>query len=683
MATELADVPFSDSFSPDDESISDARPIVPTLEKPYPKAMISGLKAERVEEFKRWLDEWMLFLMSSQEEKQRVWTEEESAYNAAPESLDFEPFEGACADVVPLIAMAVDPIQARLSLAIFKQDPVTRLKALRDRFVDLIPSLEKFLEFYQKHRWRLRSVFEPRLFEFCKHGHMVFNVEYDREVAKIMTYDKTGDWNAVSRDVIRYAGPRVRGVGIGNFLFPPFYEHIQDCPIVAERLYLSYEDLKAQELSGKLINIDKIKGQTTDAKTAIETEQSSSADQNAGVFPRDMYYEVFRIACDYDINGDGIAERLLVTYHYGQHELLQLRYNWYTHQRKPYVVIPYTKVSGSINGLGIAKMTKPFQDALTSWERLARDNAYLANMRGFAVAKDAGIENRPKWFPGRIFRVNDPSKDVREIKLSDTYNSTLSERQNQIGMAEKRNGVSDYLTGRESPILGDRATATGTVALINEGTRRVEQTTENIREGMAEIDEMAFYIWHQYGLDGAEDMAFGDDKVARDVKKFFELVDAESLNGSLGISLSATDSTNNKTIQQQMRLAIMQTLMTYLERFVTSAHMALTVGQQIPQLREVIVEASKSAKQLFIDLLHAYDVPNPEKYVPDLEKILAGTAAGNGGGLGSIEGLLAAARGEPGMAVPPAGAGGPGRPMGQPASNGARFPSNIPPTRPL
>lgn len=636
-------------------SVSDPSTIQPTIENPYPKAMIS-LSKEKLDAFNIWVSQWLDSLISSHGAKQREWADEEIAYNAEkPKFLAFEPFEGSCKDVVSLIAMAVDPIQARLSIGMFKQDTMYKIKALRTDFLKYTPSLEVFVDFFQKHILKLRGVSEPRLFEYCKHGHMVFNVEYDRETYDVKTYDKTDSWKVVKRPVIRSAGPKVRGVHIGNFLYPPFYEHLQDCPIVFEKQMLLWDELKIAKASGKITNLDKIEGQSTDARSELENEQSKSANLQQS-YPSKFYYEVFRGACDYDIDGDGIPEKLIFYYHRGQSTFLQLRYNWYFHQKKPYVLIPYSKASGTLGGLGIAKMTKPMQDALTAWERHAQNNAYLANIRMWAIDKNAGIENRPKMYAGRTFRLNDPQKDMRELRLSDIYPSTLSERQNQIGLAEKRNGVSDYLTGRESPIIGSRATATSTVALIQEGTRRVEQTMENLREGYCEILEMCFYIWIQYGLDGLDEAAFGDDQITRDVKDFFNMVSAENMNGAFALDLAATDSTNNKAIQQQMKMSLMQTLMGYYSKLIETAQMALTVGQQIPQLKEVIIEVTNASRQCFKDLLVTYDTRNPNVYLPDIEAILnAGPPAGGPAQPLGAPGQPGVASGEP--SVPPAASG--------------------------
>lgn len=623
----------------DDLPVDDA----PIERNPYPKAIIEGLTEERRTAFGQWVSEWLLSLQSAHSVKQREWAIQEAQYRARPGPPKTEPFVGACSDIVPVAAMAIDPIHARLDTGIFKSDPVFRFKPLTKRTTKYVTSLETFVEFYQKHRLNLRQIASPRLLECTKHGTMVFKTVYDHEQYSVMSYDK--EWKPIKKTVTRFKGPRVFGISINDFLFPPGYQHLQDCPIVFERQKVFFHDLKVQEKSGKLVNVDKIKGEEKVERDVLEAEREASAQHQTSDHGVSGKITVWEGWCDYDINGDGLPERVAFTYHYETGTFLQIRYNWYFHQRKPYTLIPYSVANDSLYGIGIGEMSMFFQDAQTKWHQMATDNAYLANIRMFIAKKESGVEDVPKLYSGKTFFVDNPQTDFIPFKAAEIYPSSLQERQNLFGLAEKRTGVSDYLTGRESPIVGSRATATSTVALIQEGTRRVEEVLENIRIGFAEILENCMYIWIQYGLDGIEDLVFGNDKIATDVQEFFDSVHEENVAGALSVDLSATDAANNRSIQQQVQLAIIQTMMQYLNKLVEAGQLAIQAAQSgQPQLTGLIGEVMAAARRMFTDLLTKYDIRNPEQYLPDLEKYLNAATQGPGdvtasaGGAGSIQG---------------------------------------------
>lgn len=636
------------------DAVSDVANPTPDVANAYPDAILK-LEDEQLTTFKSWLDIWLDTLISEQQPKLEQWAEEERLYRALPETVVNGPYENSCGEVVPIVAMSVDPVEARLSTGIFKPDPMMRFKPLRQGVVEVSESVEKFFQYYQKHRLKLREKLTPGLFEYVKHGTMVLKTIYDRETYNVKTYDQ--NWKVVKKQVTRFSGPRVIRVPLQNFLFPARYQHLQECPVVAERVVTTMSELMRQEASKKISGAEKLKGQEQMLSNIVEIEQQVSANHQETVEQTKIYLEIFEVWCDYDIDGDGVPESLVITYHKPTQTILQLRYNWYFHQRKPFTVIPYTVTNGSLYGLGMGEMMAPFQRQLTAWHRMATDNAYLANIRMFITQKESGIEDRPKMFGGRVFRVENPKTDFIPFAAADIYPSTLMMQQNLYGMGEKRSGISDYMMGRESPIVGSKATATGTMALIQEGTRRVEEVLENLRTGLSEITQNCISIWHQYGLDGLADAVFEDDKVAKDMHTFLSSIKQDTLDGAFAIDLSATDASNNKSVQQQMQLAIIQVMMGYLEKLVNLAQLAYQAKQQAPEFADMLVEVMGAARNMFKDLLQKYDVPNAESYIPDLESFFndQGTA---GAGAGQLGGGVEGSAGQPSVPVLPVQGGG-------------------------
>lgn len=644
----------------------------PDSSKSFPPPILD-VDPKYIDEFKIWLRQWLLDLQSSQAEKLKDMADQEDLYRALPGPRVTRPYVGACNDTIPAAAMAVDPIHARLDTGIFKNDPVFTFKALKKSATDYVVGLGQWFDYYQKNKLRLRQIASPRLLECTKLGTCVFKTVYDRESYKIKTYDSDNGFAVVEKQEVRFAGPRVFGISLGDFLFPPDYEQLSDCPIVIERQRTTLQKLMKAQAAGKVANIDKIRFQVqANQRNELEVAREQATDHApARRYPDEL--EVFEAWCDYDIDGDGDVEHLVATYHMHTNELIQLRYNWYFHQSFPYTVIPYSIANGSLYGIGICEMVKPFQEALTKWHRMATDNAYIANIRMFIVKKESGIEEVPNLYAGRCFFVDNPTQDFIPFSGGDIYPSTLSERQNIFGLVEKRTGVSDYLTGRESPIIGTRATATSTLALIQEGTRRVEEVLENIRVGMADIAEKCLYIWFQYGLEGLDDLVFGDDDIATQLKEFFSQYGAENVNGAIAIDLTATDASGNRQAMQQMQLQIINVMMQYLEKLLASGQAALQYQTQMPQFTAMIVDVMNASRKMFKDLLQKYDIRNPEAYLPDLEQYLGNgqnPAAGLGGGQ-APEGGAGGLPGQPNVPALSAQGRGPAVPVpAQPGSGG-------------
>lgn len=655
------------------------KPVAKPTEQKFPPAIIEDLDEDDLNVCAQWLDGQLEELKMGHSKKMEEFARFENAYRALPQALQSQlPFVGASDDVVPVIAMAVDPIHARLDTGIMKQEPVFRIRPLTKAFKPYAEALEKWFEFNVKHRWNLRQVMSPRFLEFCKLGTMVVKTVYDREEAPIKRYSANGEGNyeVITEKQVRFSGAKVKGVALADFMFPAKRQHAQDCEIMVERLRLSGNQLRVAEASGKITNVKKLKGQETPDQNDLTREQELLSGHDSASWASQLY-EIWECWFDYDIDGDGYPEHLVAKYHQPTRTFLELRYNWYFHQRKPYTIMPYMVSAESLYGIGLCEMILAFQNMLTRMERNAFDNSYLANIRMFVAKKNSGIEEVPRIYSGRVFFVDDPSKDFKPFQAGEVYPSTLTERQNLFGMVEKRTGVSDYLTGRESPILGSRATATSTIALINEGTRRVESTLENVRQGMAEVGENALNIWIQYGTENVEDIIWPSDEVAATLKDFFSRVGEINVHGGLSISLQATDANENKQSRQQMQLAIINVMMQALEKMLALGQAALMAQQQLPAYTEMAAATMEAGRSMLIDLLKRYDVPDPEAYVPDLMRFLdaavsptpglvdPGTAGGLGSGaggdvgVGGLASLLGTPRG-PGRPVPGTGENGGG-----------------------
>lgn len=634
-------VVIEDALDLRSESVSD----LARLEgDPYPTQAILPLSRERMDMLKVWIDEWLMSLHNSHQPKLMEWAQEEADYEALPEPPKTKPYVGASNIVVPVIAMGVDPTFARFDTGLFGNE-LFQLKALRKPWKDSVESVQQFINFYFGHRLDFRRVMGPCLLDIIKHGTGVLKTVYDCVKYEAKTYDR--DWKVVKHPVVRFKGPRVSHVPLQNFMFPPYYQHLEDCPFVAEIVYTTPEDLQIAKRSGKVTNIEEVIKYTTVDRTIVEDTQAENANHEDARWVHNEI-KLVEIWCRYDVDGDGMPESLVITYHEDTKTIIQLRYNWYHHQQYPYTIIPYTLRSGTLYGIGQCKMMKPFQEAVTDWQQMAMDNNYLANIRGWVARTDSGVDEDLEWYTGKVIHVDDPQKDLRELKLSDAYASTLSERQNLMGLGEKRSGISDYLTGRESPIVGSRATATSTVALIQEGKARVESALENVRLGLSDVAYKCIDIWVQYGTGEVEDVVFGLDAVADNVKTFFSNVDETNVRGSLGIALGVTDPANNKTVQQQTALAIIQVMMQYLEKLLQVGAQAIQSQAQMPAYAEMAKEVMGSARKLFKDLLDTYEIRDAEELLPELEKYLnvqgpvppgPGAASAPGGGVGGPSGI--------------------------------------------
>jgi hypothetical protein len=595
----------------------------------YPPALLE-MDKEKLDELRDWLDGWIDDLTATQADRQKEWAKIEQAYRALNGRSGDMPFVGHSTETIPVIAMAVEPVHARLETGIFSQDPVYRVKANRKSAQKYAPAVEKWTNFYFTKVIDFQRVASPRLLESAKLGTMAYKVTYQYERCYYKTYDEKN--NIIEKESVKFRGPKPEGVEIGDLLFPAGYQHIQDVPIVAERQRTTQQELQKLEYTGFLTNVDKLANFGTYNRTDVEEARETSAQHSS--MPR-RREDIILHECwfHWQVDTSKPPVCLVATYHRDSQTFLQLRYNPYYHQKYPYVVVPYSIANQSIYGVGIGEMALPFQEALTQYHRMGMDNAYIANCRMFAAKRGVpGIGDRVTLYAGKTFYFDNPKEDFIPFQAGDIYPSTLDHQRNLFGLVEKRTGVSDYLTGRESPVLGSRATATSTLALIQEGTRRVEQVVGNVRRGFNEIQSMCYLLWAQYGLGDIDDYVFGDEDTGTLLDEFFKsVVNPANIETLLALDIAVTDATTNRQVQQQMQLSLIQLLTSYLQQVLQVGQMAIQAqAQGMAPLTEIVARVLDSGNKMYTDLVSKYDIPNADQYLPDVLSVIRGLQGGGG-----------------------------------------------------
>jgi len=240
-----------------------------------------------------------------------------------------------------------------------------------------------------------------------------------------------------------------------------------------------------------------------------------------------------------------------------------------------------------------------------------------------------------------------------------------------MAYAERRSGISDYSLGRESSAIGDRATATGTLAIIQEGNRRFDLNVRDMRESYGLIGRMLFELNHQYRPKGLSYVTQGPQGAMTEFA--FDMPD-EIITNMLGFELTASSATINKQVEQAGLLQLLQILTQNMQAGQQAA-MLLANPQVPPQVKEYTASYMESLTELVKRTMMTFDQPPVD--VPDIMQSFQPQQPGmvpqapggmNGGG----------PPGPPGAMGGPPGAGGPSLPgpAGQPpgAGNGGTPP---------
>jgi hypothetical protein len=602
-----------------------------------------------------WLDDEIRKCLSERDGLIEDWERWQRDYWAVPETkIKNFPFERAANIVVPLTAIAVEAVFARLINTVFSVKPLWSIRPRSLSWADDAPVVEKWLqsEVENENSLDMYRFASHALMEYVKLGTSVGKTGYERELRKSIRQGPDGEepfWVEVKN------GPVVDYVPLANFLIRMAEHDPQQASWVGEEHEFSWTQLKRMSQSGRMDSkaIEKIRAYW---QTSRDSAMGSSAgyheklDEHQSTEPIwNERFDVTEVWASFDVDGDGTDEEIVIDFHRPSRTILSIRYNWYADLRRPYRHGVFIPVEGRFYGLGIGKQNEQFQEEMTTIHRQRLDNATLANMRMIKVRRGLGYSADEPIFPGKMWFVND-HRDVEPIQMSEVYPSSYANEESILRHSERRTGVNEVLLGQ--PHSGTPGTATDMMTRLAEGTKKYDMVLRNVRRWWGLIGSDVLSGFQQFGTQNRHFFLFEEkgEKVERILRMPQELV----VHGA-AIELTVTDSTTNRQVEQQQWMGLFR-LVTEYYRSVIELSQILQNPQITARLAERALSASDfAAKRLF----ESFNIVDYEPLLLLEEEMnggmngdaaVAGSAGGLGGpvpttGMEGVQGLLGPAGG--------------------------------------
>ena len=580
-------------------------------------------------------------------------------YRAMPATDEKQfPFWGAANLTLPVIATDVDTVYSRLMGLLFAAENLWSCRPLNPGMVEYAPRLQEFLQWAQDAELNVYPAVADYLLEKCKLGTGILKTRYTRESKRVYQFRETdqGVSEQITTMLIR-DHPVVQHVSLFDFLLPASACDIQYAPWCAERLMLTWGQLQNRVAAGLYQNVGNLGSWWARDRSSRQTQLMETMDAfSPGIGDK---FELWECWLDYDISGVGEPMAVVATIHLPTMSVLRIDYNPFFNQEKPYAESRYLRQEKRFYGIGLCEMLDQFQDEISTMHNQRLDNATLANSSMFKARKGIGIKQDEPIFPGRWFLL-DNLDDVQPMPMGQRYDSTVPYEQLTLTYATRRTGVSDWISGADSP-SANYGTATNAVQQLREGTKRFDQVLREDRRCLGVVGRQVVELYQQYNQHGKEYRAMGqkDGEFVHKVLQF----PMELIRTSVSIELTATSASLNKEVEIRTNQIIMQMVMTFYQQIMTGVSY-MTNEQVHPAIRQLAAEMVQGGVILMRRILDNYGVQDADSLVPTL-----------GGAINSGNQQLntlanAAAGGQTGgpPAIGPAGmgAGGQGYPGGAP-----------------
>jgi len=552
--------------------------------------------------------------LRSRAELERHWTKQYGMFEGKPsQEVKTFPWPQASNVVINILSITTNAFIARQMNSMFQYRPFWTVTALSKKWTDHAVPTQRLLEYAQRFEMKLVKNIVNYFYDMALYGTGIAKIPWLLEVKEDKKYNDSGD---ITKSMVNSAdGPRFIPVSIYDFIVPIQYAtDIQSAPWIAHRFRLRYPQIKERERLGFYMNADKVekafKIHADSIQTEIERTRYLEHSQTA------EEYEIFEIWADYDYDDDGIEEKCVFTINFDSNTILRAVLNPLNHRLRPFIATQCFPRPHSIYGIGFGQKLERLQEAITTQANQAIDNATIANTRCITYTAGSGVKPPLKIYPGKAFKITNPG-DLGSFQLGDIYPSANLIINFLRDVCERETGISDYSLGKESSVVKSGATATSTLALIQEGSRLFDFLLKNLRQDMSDIAYQVYSLYSQFKPSGLVFSLL--DKDGELVQETWNAA-PEDTRRCLLFELTASSIYTNQMLERESWVQLLNMIMGYYNRIFEAAQ--LIVSPQAPkELRDLVGKMVTSGTFIMDRIIDRWGILDKERVILQPEDI--------------------------------------------------------------
>lgn len=526
------------------------------------------------------------------------------------------PFKGACSIIIPLTAIAVEAIHASIMTTMFALPDFINVTVSDPKYVDSARPFEDYANYELLSRIKIRDKIEPAYLCLEKFGNGIAKSFYNKTIKYGM---KEVGGEEIEFPVTIFDGADIASIHPSRFCMPFNSQDPQMAPWVGELRDSTVSDLEVMEQSGLFYKgtADHLKGWMTVAPQNDKVEREQEVNEKRVPVLPNVKQEWYEIWTDFDVDSTERKKGIQAYYHYDADYLMAVRYNTYSNLRRPYRTGVYVPVEGRWAGIGICKQNDQFQLEVTIQHRQRIDNATIANIRMFKVAKMSGYGPKEPIFPGKMWFLDD-MKDIEAFQIGEIYPSSYNNEQQAVIYSQQRTGVNELTLGM--PQSGTPGTATSDLSRVQESRKKADYILQNIKSFTTDVIYDVFDIIQTFGPEQVAYIASNDP--TGELMKLLSLP-TEAIRDSIVLKLNISGQNSNQILDQQNLQQVAGFTQTYWQNMIDMAQ-----GLGNPMLAQQITQAAMSAAtETMKQILTNFNVKNVDRLIFDPQMFAGGMNA--------------------------------------------------------
>lgn len=581
----------------------------------------------------------------------KTWKQSLEYYEGKTPPIDW-PWPNANNSNVPILATHVDVFQAKLYNAGTAHDPIYMILPVAsedmlagvmktDEYADAMQIISKWAE---KHQVNHAEALEEVTTLLPKYGDAFVLTTWEHETVADISFDEKG-MPVVSdtpRDLINHPVMQVRHAK--NVYLPMAERDVQLAPWIGvdreytveqirhkgeiEEWYPKQVDALLKALGEKTTKERKKEKKegwfrtTGDGRIVtqdeLEEEQArlmrvNEVDDDPG---RARLVQVF---ARLDTDKDGLAEEVNFLIHKETGIIVSLRHNHWMHLQRPIEHLYFVMREGVWLSIGAAEMLLNVQKTLNDIIRDMLNNNQIKNTSIYVGRATGDIDDQTVIYPSRLLLVDNPKEDFQVLNLgSGQISVSMSDINLLTSWAERRDGLTDHNLGREKT---SRTPATTLLALLEEGSERIERVVDRMRMAQGRIWNQVLALYIQEGIPDKTLVRLLGAEVAAKIQTVWDTLSPSELMNYLTVDPKVSSKTFNRSIQRQETMALYGQLEVVYKRLFGLVQ-AWRQTANDPVMNKLITLMAGGLHRLMRRILLTYDEKDHRDLNPDVVKLL-------------------------------------------------------------
>lgn len=546
----------------------------------------------------------------------------EAVHSTVPKN---RPFKNASHVAVPMSQIITQGLYAKIKGMFDARDPFWTAKALQESNQEDINNFKvvtKYMDILAKSPYdlNLEAVKRDVHLETCHIGTCFVKVPWTTEHWNLKKEE--GGYVEDSGEVYLHDGPEIKAFPVERVTYPQGSKEINRLEWIGLDVTLTESELEERAARGIYDNVEEVLKHKRELINDDEEEAQRNEDldfsETSGVFDIVEFYFL------YDYDKDGIAEDLILHIHPESQTCLKQQLNSFG--VRDIVPTRHMHRSFAITGRGSGQMTESLAEEVDAIHNLRNDNMKIANMRTFGVKRTSGISPREEIYPGKLWFLDDPQKDLTSVQMGEVYPSSLQAEDQSLQYGFQAVGMSPTQMGFESQVLKSRDTGIGQQLRMSAGDSILTSISEGLVESWSRIGMLVFMQ-----LVRNKERVIAREEVAKrlspeDIESLRKALDIpfEQIPLRISFSIKATDAEHTFENQRQNRMTMSQLYSQYSQESMPLASQIF--GPQAPQMLQMAPLLFKHMLRLYIgrskltaELFKFFGEGNPGDYVPDVE----------------------------------------------------------------